>query len=115
MDTRTKIITAEEAQRLKENGAFVVSGYFDPLTFAHAERLKNFKRLCATVVVVISSAPDPILPSLARAQLAAGLECVDHVVEGPVPFTPNMRLEEEDEARLEQLILRVRARQQAAR
>ena len=114
MDTRTKIIPAIEAQRLMENGAVAVSGYFDPLTLAHAERLQSFKRPGSLLLVVISSPPDPILSSLARAQLVAGLACVDRVTEGPVSFTPHARLETEDEERLEQLIRHVHARQQAA-
>ena len=114
MDTRTKIIGAQEAQRLAANGAFTVSGYFDPLTLAHAERLQSLKRAGALLLVVISSPPDPILSTLARAQLVAGLACVDHVAEGPVPFTPQAQMEKEDDVRLVQLIQRVQARQQAA-
>jgi glycerol-3-phosphate cytidylyltransferase-like family protein len=114
VDTRTKIITADQAQRLAEDGATTVSGYFDPLTLAHAERLQSLKRPGAPLLVVISSPPDPILPSLARAQLVAGLACVDHVTEAPVSFTPDVQLEHEDDTRLDQLIQRVQARQQAA-
>jgi bifunctional ADP-heptose synthase (sugar kinase/adenylyltransferase) len=112
VDTRTKIIPADEAQRLATDGAITVSGYFDPLTLAHAECLKSFKRPGASLLVVISSPPDPILPAPARAQLVAGLACVDHVTEAPVPFAPRAQLEEEDAARLERLIQRVQARQQ---
>jgi len=114
LDTRTKIVTAQEAQRLAANGAFTVSGYFDPLTLAHVERLQSLKRSGALLLVVISSPPDPILPAVARAHLVAGLACVDHVTEGPASFTPHALLEEEDAARLEQLIQQVQARQQAA-
>ena len=114
MDTRNKIISAEDAHRLAANGAATVSGYFDPLTLAHAERLQSLTRPGVPLLVVISSPPDPILPSLARAQLVAGLACVDHVTEAPVPFTPQARLEEEDAVRLQQLIQRVQSRQQAA-
>ena len=114
MDTRTKIITAQEAERLAANGAVTVSGYFDPLTLAHAERLQSLKSPGAPLLVVISSPPDPILPSLARAQLVAGLACVEYVTEAPVLFPTQAQLEKEDDARLEQLIQRVQARQQAA-
>ena len=113
MDTRTKIISGAEAGRLAESGATAVSGYFDPLTLAHAERLQSLKRPGIPLVVVISSPPEPILPSPARAQLIAGLACVDHVAEGPVAFTPGTRLEEEDDERLKQLIKEVQSRQQA--
>ncbi len=114
MNTRTKIISAADAGRLSADGAVTVSGYFDPLTLAHAERLQSLKRSGAPLLVVISSPPDPILPSLARAQLVAGLACVDHVTEGPVSFTPQAQLETEDSERLEQLIRHVQARQRAA-
>lgn len=113
MDTRTKIVSAQEAQRLAENGAITVSGFFDPVTLAHAERLQTLKRPGAPLLVVISSPPAPILPAPARAQLVAGLACVDFVTEGPVAFAVQTRLEEEDRERLEQLIRRVQARQQA--
>jgi len=114
VDTRTKIISPQDAGRLAAQGATAVSGYFDPLTLAHAERLQSLKRPGVALVVVISVPPDPILPSLARAQLVAGLACVDHVTEAPVPFTPQTRLEAEDALRLQQLIQRVQSRQQAA-
>lgn len=114
MDTRTKIISAQEAARLAENGATTVSGYFDPVTLAHAERLQSLKRPGAPLLVVISSPPEPVLPAPARAQLVAALACVDHVTEGPVSFAPQARLEAEDRERLEELIHRVRARQGAA-
>ncbi len=114
MDTRIKIISTQEAERLAENGATTVSGYFDPMTLAHAERLQSLKRPGVPLLVVISSPPDPILPAPARAQLIAGLACVDHVTEGPVSFPPQARLEVEDHERLQQLIRRVQARQQAA-
>jgi len=114
MDTRTKIISADEARQIAANGATTVSGYFDPLTLAHAERLQSLKRPGAPLLVIISSPPDPILPSLARAQLVAGLACVDHVTEAPVAIAPHARLEEEDATRLEQLIEHVQSRQRAA-
>ena len=114
MDTRAKIVSPAEALRVAAGGATTVSGYFDPLTSAHAERLQSLKRPGAPLLVIISSPPDPILPSLARAQLVAALACVDHVTEGPVAFAPHATLEEEDGKRLEDLVRRVEARQRAA-
>jgi hypothetical protein len=113
LDTRAKIISAADAQRLASDGAMTVSGYFDPLTVAHAERLKGLKGT-RPLLVVIAEPVNPILPSLARAQLVAGLACVDHVTIDPVGFTLQAQLEREDNARLEELIRRVQARQQAA-
>ena len=112
MDTRAKIISASEAQKLA--GATFVSGYFDPLLAGHAARLNELKRPGAPLVVLIASAPDSILASRARAELVAGLRAVDYVVESPAGLTPDVRLEPEDTARLEKLIGHVHARQQAA-
>jgi len=119
MDTRTKIVSTEEAKLIAASGAIVVTGYFDPLLAAHAERLAELKREGLPLMVAIADPENPILPARARAELVAGLAVVDYVVEsvdGLVPgFTPNFRLEQEDRARLEELIEHVHARQQAAR
>ncbi len=90
----------------------IVSGYFDPMLASHAARLKELKR--GRLIVAIASSPDSILPARARAELVAGLRVVDHVVESVDGLAPQIRLEEEDAARLEKLIGHVHARQQAA-
>ncbi len=89
-----------------------VSGYFDPLTLAHAQRLAGLKVSGRPLVVVIATPDNAILPNAARAQLVAGLACVDFVTEGIAAET---RLEAEDSQRLEQLIQHVGLRQQAAK
>jgi glycerol-3-phosphate cytidylyltransferase-like family protein len=89
-----------------------VSGYFDPLTLEHATRLTGLKVSGRPLVVVIATPENAILPNAARAQLVAGLACVDYVTEG---FTAETQLEAEDTQRLEQLIRHVGARQQAAK
>jgi len=114
LDARTKIVSPSDAERLAREGAATVSGYFDPMTVAHAERLKSLRKPGVPLLVIISSPPGAILAPLARAQLIAGLACVDHVTEGPVSFTPQVQLEQEDSKRLEQLIQHVQARQQAS-
>lgn len=93
-------------------GAIVVSGYFDPLTREHAERLAGLKQSGQPLVVVIATPENAILPNAARAQLVAGLACVDFVTEGIAAET---QLETEDTARLHQLIQHVARRQQAAK
>lgn len=112
VDTRRKIIAGADAARMVEQGAMVVSGYFDPLLASHAGRLKQLKR--GTLIVAIEDPPHPILERRARAELVASLKAVDFVVESRDGLTPQVRLEQEDVRRLEELIAHVRARQQGA-
>ncbi len=115
MDTRTKIISNDEARRIAD--AVIVSGYFDPIIHTHAERLKSLKQAGRPLLVLISTPANAILPSRARAELLAGLACVDYVTEigstYPEGLAPHTQLETEDAARLEQLIQHVQARQAA--
>jgi hypothetical protein len=55
LDTRTKIVSSEEAARLAASGATVVSGYFDPMVASHAERLAQIKREGAPLLVLIAT------------------------------------------------------------
>jgi len=91
-----------------------VTGYFDPLLAAHAERLAELKAEGRPLIAAIADPENPILPARARAELVAGLAVVDYVVESAdgldSGITPNFRLEEEDRARLEELIEHVHAR-----
>jgi len=118
MDTRSKIIDAEEALRLVEQGATVVSGYFDPMIAEHAERLADlrsgFKDGSRLLVAIVDPA-NPILPSRARAELVAALRCVDFVVESATGLAPAIRLEAEDAAGHRQLVEHVHQRQGAAK
>ena len=112
MDTRTKIVSAEEAKRIASAGATVVSGYFDPLLASHAERLAQLKQNGSPLLVVIATPRDPILPAGARAELIAGLRVVDHVTEANI--TAQTCLEHEDAQSFTRLVEHVRARQSAA-
>jgi glycerol-3-phosphate cytidylyltransferase-like family protein len=112
LDTRTKIINARELAGFE---GIVVSGYFDPVTAAHAERLQELKEPGKELLVVVTEPPDPILPALARAQLVAGLRVVDHVAIDSAGAPPaDVRLEQEDTERLRKLIAHVESRQRAA-
>jgi bifunctional ADP-heptose synthase (sugar kinase/adenylyltransferase) len=92
----------------------VIRGAFDPLIAAHAERLAELKKSGAPLLVLISDAPNEILPAEARAQLVAGLAVVDYVaIESADGPSATIALEKEHAAQLEQLIERVHARQQA--
>lgn len=114
MDTRTKIVTAAEAARIAEQGATVVSGYFDPLLAAQAERLAGIEHNGAGLLVAIADPGNPILPARARAELVAGLAAVDYVVEGTASLKIHLRLEDEHKAQSAELIERVQARNGAA-
>ena len=113
MDTRTKIVPGAEAAKLAAAGATVVSGYFDPLLAAHARRLAQLRRDHTPLLVLVSTPSDPILPARARAELVASLGVVDHVAEAAEGIEVEINLEQEDNARLEQLIEHVHARQSA--
>jgi glycerol-3-phosphate cytidylyltransferase-like family protein len=113
LDTRTKIVSTEEAARLAASGVTVVSGYFDPMLASHAERLAQIKREGAPLLVLIATPDDCILPVRARAELVASLRVVDYVAENcDIPV--QLRLEQEDQDRLARLIDHVHARQNAA-
>lgn len=115
VDTRTKIISNDEARKIAD--AVIVSGYFDPMLQAHAQRLKGLKKPDRPLLVLIATPANAILPARARAELIAGLACVDAVTEigGAYPegLMPHTQLETEDAARLEELIQHVQSRQAA--
>jgi bifunctional ADP-heptose synthase (sugar kinase/adenylyltransferase) len=114
MDTRTKIVSAAEALRLSMAGATVVSGIFDPMIAAHAERLAGLKRPGSALLVLINKSSDEILPVEARAHLVAGLREVDHVaVVSPETPAAQIRLEGEHQKLREQLVEHVHSRQGA--
>jgi glycerol-3-phosphate cytidylyltransferase-like family protein len=114
LDTRQKIIDPVQAVRIVASGAIVVSGYFDPLIAAHAERLAKLKPANSKLLVLIATPPNAILPAAARAELVAGLRAVDYVSELADGVHPQIRLEEEDNDRYRMLLQRVHARQKAA-
>lgn len=114
MDTRKKIVDAGQAARIAASGARVVSGYFDPLVASHAERLAKLKSDGADLLVLIATPENAILPASARAELVAGLRCVDYVSELADGLVPQIHLEQEDEARFQALLQHVHARQKAA-
>lgn len=113
MDTRTKIVTPAEATRIAAGGATIISGYFDPLLAAHAERLQQLKRPGLPLLVLIADPVNAVLPARARAELVAGLAIVDHVAESPDGLTPQVRLEQEHQRRFDELIELIHARQRA--
>lgn len=89
LDTRQKIRSAGSIENLsREFGthAVMVHTAMDPLTLAHARRLKELAGPEGrAVVVLLADPPEPLLPQGARAELAAALDCVTAVVTGLDP------------------------------
>jgi hypothetical protein len=113
VDTRTKIVPGDEAAKLAATGAFVVSGYFDPMVASHARCLAGLKPDGKPLLVLVATPDDPILPARARAELVASLGIVNYVAEFAPGITVQVNIELEDEIRLEKLIEHVHARQSA--
>lgn len=84
MDTRNKIIEPPRAEeivrgRLSSGAPLkLTTGYFDPLTAAHARRLAEIAGE-DKLVVCITSPEDPVLEAKARAVLVAALEVAEYV------------------------------------
>lgn len=77
MDTRSKILTLEEAAgRGVETLAI---GYFDPVVAAHVSRLLALQ---GPLTVSLLDPAEEILPARARAELVAALGCVETVIIG---------------------------------
>ena len=121
LDTRSKIIGGEEAQaRIRQHrGWVIVTGYFDPVTAAHARRLREISKEHSRIAVFLSDPPHPVLPAQARAELLAAMGMVDCVVlprEHALPLDPEISVlheEEADKARLRKLIEHVHERHKA--
>jgi bifunctional ADP-heptose synthase (sugar kinase/adenylyltransferase) len=123
VDTRAKIIERAAAERIAGGGArlTVVTGYFDPLTAAHAARLAQIAATAETLLVVVRTPERPLLPARARAELVAALSAVNHVVveEGDpawiaeLPSAHLVREEVADARRTQDLVARVHQRQAA--
>lgn len=127
MDTRNKILTEDEAQRvarqLRSGGIRLrlVTGYFDPVLAAHARRLTELTAPNTTLMVLVNSAQDTLLDARSRAELLASLRMVDYVVvPGKLEVTALIeriepdaicREEDADRQRTEQLAGRIRERQ----
>lgn len=116
MDTRIKILDEKQALEVAEREPVsVVTGWFDPLLAAHAERLAGIRAGSeGGLMAVVTEPVRPVLAARARAELVAGLRMVDYVVvpEGgnPEPFLACVRAravfrEEEGDARRQQELI----------
>jgi hypothetical protein len=81
MDTRAKIIDLASAARLRRPGVRLklVTGYFDVLTPDLVRRLRSLSDGGRLIAFVLDP-PNPLLPSRARAELAASLSMIDYVL-----------------------------------
>ena len=113
MDTREKIIDAAQAARIAQDGAVVVSGYFDPMTAGLAERLVQLKQNGKLLLVLIRTPGDAILPARARAQLVAALRVVDVVCDEQLTLDVAHKLETEHRRQFARLVAHVHQRQKA--
>jgi bifunctional ADP-heptose synthase (sugar kinase/adenylyltransferase) len=120
LDTRSKIIDLDRAASIPAP-VKLVAGYFDVLTPEHAARFRELKD-GATLVAAVLDPPSPLLPSRARAELAAALRAVDYVLalggasldDAIARIRPAevVREEEADLRRAEDLVRHVRRRNQ---
>jgi glycerol-3-phosphate cytidylyltransferase-like family protein len=107
LDTRSKIISIEEARHRTSNArALWLTGHFDPLLAEHARRLRARAVPGQTLVIEITNPANPLLPQRARAELVAALESVDYVVLGN-------RAQSDDASITERFIKHVLARHRA--
>jgi len=122
VDTRSKIVTLEEAQALARPVA-VVSGSFDVLRAEHARELQDARNNAAGGALLVAVLPSSagVLGQRARAEMVAALRMVDYVVTADyedldriiraLSPTAVVRLEAADERRTRQLIEHVHRRQ----
>jgi bifunctional ADP-heptose synthase (sugar kinase/adenylyltransferase) len=81
LDTRSKIMTEEDARRsLQGRPAQWVAGHFDPLLAEHVQLLRRHSAPNHLLVVEITNPARPLLAQRARAELVAALSIVDFVV-----------------------------------
>jgi bifunctional ADP-heptose synthase (sugar kinase/adenylyltransferase) len=122
VDTRSKILSRDAALELPRP-LTVVTGYFDILRAQHARDLQQARNRAPAqpLLVVVLTAPRPVLNTRARAELVAALRMVDYVVTADDGDRDSLiealkpaqlvRLEAADQLRARQLIEHVQRRQ----
>jgi hypothetical protein len=86
MDTRAKIVSENEAavQAVGRQTVLLLSS-FDVLTATRIRRVRDLLKTGALLVAVITDSADTLLPTQARAELAASLAIIDLVIVGKEP------------------------------
>ena len=113
LDTRTKIVPGETAAA-RLAGRPVVAAYFDPLVASHTDRFRELAQQHGPLAVCICDPADPLLPSQARAELAAACRHVELVVIGEQFLSQTTEIIDERPGDLERraaLMQHVRSRQ----
>ncbi len=90
IDTRTKIVSQDEARRLAAKGGLLpVRTYCDPMLPGH---LADLGTLAASqrLLLIVDSPPDAYLDSRARCELAASLAFVAAVTTGDAAFAQSL-------------------------
>ncbi len=124
MDTRSKILTLEEARSLRFPALVVVTGYFDLLRADHARELEVVRqRAAGPLLAVVLPWEEAYMSQRARAEMAAALRVVDYVVAPDVGDAAALvaalcpaevvRLEAADQRRNRELIEHVHRRHSA--
>jgi hypothetical protein len=81
LDTRSKIISYEQALNLARNEPVRwLTVHFDPLLAEHARRIQAARAPGHRLIVVVTNPALPLLPQRARAELVAALADVDYAV-----------------------------------
>jgi len=81
LDTRSKILDAEQARReLESKPVCWVRGHFDPLLAEHVRRLRECASAGKLLAVEVMEPLRPLMSQRARAELLAALKMVDYVV-----------------------------------
>jgi bifunctional ADP-heptose synthase (sugar kinase/adenylyltransferase) len=83
LDTRSKIISLEEARKRRgEKPTIWLAGHFDPMLAEHVRRLGERGAPGRLLIVEVTNPARPLMPQRARAELVAALSLVDYVVLG---------------------------------
>jgi glycerol-3-phosphate cytidylyltransferase-like family protein len=82
VDTRSKILSFQEAIQLRGQPLILVAGYFDVLRPAHIRDLENARRDMAAAKLLVAVLPraGEWMSQSARAKMAAALRVIDYVV-----------------------------------
>ncbi len=111
MDTRTKIVSLETARnRAAETRCTVYRAGFDVLTAARLRRIREIAKPGVPLIAVVTDVPNSLLPTQARAELAASLAVINFVVIGAFPVHNVIDDSEADTRRTAELIQYIQRR-----
>lgn len=90
IDTRTKIVTTDEARRLaSESHVRSARTYCDPMLPQHVDDLRALAAH-GKLLLIIDTPADHYLDARARCEIAASLDFVAAVTAGDAPFAKSM-------------------------